>query len=183
MTLATLLAGPVTAAAAGLLGVRLRSDIGGETVVVRITETEAYGGATDPASHAYRGRSARNASMFAAAGTAYVYRAYGIHWCLNVATGSAGEGCAVLLRGAEPVAGEDLIRHRRGRSDRLLDGPGKLAQALGVTGSADGTDLLGPGDLRLLPGGKPARVDRRPRVGISAATERRWRFLAVGCDG
>ncbi len=174
------LAGPVLAAAEGLLGWALRSEIERRPVVVVLTEVEAYDGPDDPASHAYRGRTARNASMFAAPGTAYVYRSYGIHWCLNVATGPEGSGSAVLLRGGIVIEGEEVAVARRGRRDHLADGPGKLAQALGVTRDlVDGTSLLGGGPLTL---GERATdlegtVLATPRVGISKAADRPWRFV------
>jgi DNA-3-methyladenine glycosylase len=177
--LASLLAGDVVAAARGLLGRRLRSEIGGLACEVVLTEVEAYGGDDDPASHGFGGRTTRNASMFRAAGTLYVYRSYGIHWCLNAVTGAVGEPAAVLLRGARPVLGEEHMRRRRGRADHLCDGPGKLAQALGVTGEQDGTSLL-EGPVWLV-GEPPARrrIAAGPRVGISRATESPWRFRLV----
>ena len=177
--LSALLGGDVVAAARGLLGQRLRSEIGGVVCEVLLTEVEAYGGADDPASHGFGGRTLRNASMFRVAGTLYVYRSYGMHWCLNAVTGAVGEPAAVLLRGGRPVAGEEHMRRRRGRSDHLCDGPGKLAQALGVTGDQDGTSLL-DGVVRLV--GDPKAVRRivaGPRVGIARAAERPWRFRLV----
>ena len=101
--LTELLGGEVTAAARGLLGRRLTSEIGDELCVVVLTEVEAYGGEHDPASHGFRGRRKTNASMFGAAGTLYVYRSYGVHWCMNVVTGPPGEAAAVLLRAGRPV--------------------------------------------------------------------------------
>jgi DNA-3-methyladenine glycosylase len=179
--LQSLLQGPVLEAARGLLGSRLRSEIEGDITEIEITEVEAYDGTNDPASHAYRGPTARNGSMFAEPGTAYVYRSYGVHWCLNVATGELDHGAAVLLRGGEPVTGIDVMERRRGRRQNLSDGPGKLAQALGVTGDLDGIDLLDSGPLRLIPGRPPTRpVLATPRIGISKAIDRRWRFV-VSC--
>lgn len=173
--LAALLAGEVTAAARGLLGRRLRSEIGGVTCEVALTEVEAYGGPDDPASHGFAGRSRRNASMFGPPGTLYVYRSYGVHWCMNVVTGPAGEAAAVLLRAGVPVEGEEHMRRRRGHADHLCDGPGRLAQALGVDGSRDGTSLL-DGPVRLLGEPSPDPVVAGPRVGISRAVDRPWRF-------
>jgi DNA-3-methyladenine glycosylase len=179
--LAPLLAGDVVAAARGLLGARLQSLLGGEASEVILVEVEAYGGNDDPASHGHRGLTARNASMFAPAGTLYVYRSYGVHWCMNVVTGVEGRASAVLLRGGIPVAGEEIMRHRRGRSDHLTDGPGKLSQALGVTGDEDGIDLLGDGPVRLLEGEAPGgRVEATVRVGITRAPDRPWRFVLRG---
>ncbi len=182
-SLVSLLAGPVLEAAHGILGMRLRSEIGGEIVEVALTEVEAYGGAEDAASHAHRGRTARNTSMFAAPGTAYVYRSYGVHWCLNVAAGPEGVGSAVLLRGAVPLVGESVIVRRRGRSDHLTDGPGKLCQSLGVTGEQDGVSLL-DGRLRLLPG-EPmvGTVLATPRIGITKAENLPWRFVVAKTAG
>ncbi len=161
-----------------LLGCLLATDFGVRTVV-RLTEVEAYGGEADPASHAYRGPTARNASMFGAPGTLYVYRSYGIHWCMNIVTGEPGIGCAVLLRGGEIVEGHESIVARRGRSDHLTDGPGKLTQALGVTGDHDGTDVFtGPVMLRA-PHGDPPRWMASPRIGISKAIDRPWRFVTT----
>jgi DNA-3-methyladenine glycosylase len=177
-SLAELLAGPVPEAAMGLLGRRLVSHVGGVRCDVLLTEVEAYGGADDPASHAHRGPTARNASMFGPGGTLYVYRSYGVHWCLNVVSGPEGEASAVLLRGGIPVAGESEMRRRRGRPDHLTDGPGKLAQALAVTGSHDGTWLLGGGEVEIL--GSPqvgGAVVTGPRIGVSRASERPWRFV------
>ena len=177
--LAALLAGDVVAAARGLLGRRLRSEIGGVACELVLTEVEAYGGADDPASHGSGGRTLRNASMFRAGGTLYVYRSYGMHWCLNAVTGPVGEPAAVLLRGGRPVLGEEHMRRRRSRLDHLCDGPGKLAQALGVTGEQDGSSLL-EGPVRLV--GEPAagrRIAAGPRVGITRAAERPWRFRLV----
>jgi len=178
--LAGLLAGPVVDAAVGLLGRRLVSEVGGLHCEVLLTEVEAYGGADDPASHAHRGRTLRNTSMFGPPGTLYVYRSYGVHWCLNVVTGAAGEPAAVLLRGGIPVAGEAEMRRRRGRRDHLTDGPGKLAEALGVTGEHDGSWLLGGGDVAIT--GTPAlsgAVVAGPRVGVGRAAERPWRFVVA----
>lgn len=173
------LSGPVDRVARRLLGCLLVTDFG-ERTVVAIDEVEAYGGATDQASHAYRGRTARNASMFGPAGTLYVYRSYGIHWCANVATGAAGEGQAVLIRGGRVVEGLATVVRRRRRTDHLADGPGKLTQALGITGEQDGTSVLdGPVRLEVAPGPDPALVQATPRIGISRETERPWRFVVA----
>jgi DNA-3-methyladenine glycosylase len=173
-----LLQGPVLEAARGLLGSRLRSEIEGDITEIEITEVEAYDGTNDPASHAYRGPTIRNGSMFAEPGTAYVYRSYGVHWCLNVVTGEPDHGSAVLLRGGEPVSGIPVMERRRGRRQNLSDGPGKLAQALGITGDLDGSGLLDGGPLRLMAGQVPTRpVLATPRIGISKAVDRPWRFV------
>jgi len=167
-------------AAPALLGCEIRA--GG--VAVRITEVEAYAGVgEDPASHAYRGRTARNEVMFGPAGDAYVYFVFGMHWCLNVVCGRRGDAAAVLLRAGEVVSGVDLARTRRGGRcpDRdLARGPARLATALGVDGDANGTSLVdGAGPVRLSAGGgrgaaEPIRCG--PRVGIAAAADVPWRF-------
>jgi DNA-3-methyladenine glycosylase len=172
-----LLKGEVTESARGLLGWRLCSQLEGVDCEVLLTEVEAYGGDDDPASHGFRGRSRRNAGMFGPAGTLYVYRSYGVHWCMNVVTGVEGRASAVLLRGGLPLVGEEHMCRRRGRSDHLTDGPGKLAQAMGVGGTQDGASVIG-GPVRLLAG---PPIDRRvvasPRIGITRAAERPWRFV------
>ena len=177
----SLLSGDVLTVASDLLGWTLVSDLGGATTAVTITETEAYAGAEDPASHAFRGRTGRNGSMFKRPGTLYVYRSYGIHWCMNVVVGEKGLPHAVLLRGGEPSAGVATMIRRRGRETNLADGPGKLCQAMGVTEQMDGCDLR-RGSLRLEPGpGLGSRaVVRTPRIGISRAADRHWRFVIVG---
>ena len=150
------------------------------TSVGRIIEVEAYM-AHDPASHAFRGQTRRNATMFGEVGVLYVYFTYGMHHCANVVTGSVGDGQAVLLRALAPVAGIDEMRARRpGRADRsLTDGPGKLCQALGLDLRHDGLDLCAPaspvwiGDDGLAPPGAP-RIG--PRVGISVGVELPWRW-------
>ena len=168
---------PVERAARRLLGCRLATGFGGRTAVV-IEEVEAYGGADDPASHAYRGRTARNASMFGSAGTLYVYRSYGIHWCANIVTGPAGRGEAVLIRGGRVVEGRETAERRRARPDHLADGPGKLTQALGITGNHDGGSVF-TGPVRLEPGPcpDPASVHATPRIGITKEADRLWRFV------
>lgn len=173
-----LAADSVVAAAEALLGWRLVSEVGGVRTSVLVTETEAYGGSDDPASHAHRGPTRRNRSMFGSGGSWYVYRSYGIHWCLNVVVGPEGVGMAVLLRGGVPVEGIEVMRRRRGRSDHLTDGPGKLAQALGVTGALDGASVW-ESPLWLVPAAPPrgATIERTPRVGITRAVERPWRFV------
>ncbi len=174
-----LLARPVLEVAPLMLGMIVSTAIGGEVVEVELNEVEAYVGDQDPASHAFRGRTKRNGSMFGAAGTLYVYRSYGLHWCMNVVTGAVDVPHAVLLRGGVIVRGSDAVETRRGRSDHLTDGPGKLSQALGVTGEYDGTSVL-DGPVRLSRGAdSPALCDieATPRIGISKAVDRPWRFV------
>lgn len=182
--LVALLAGPVEPAARGLLGCLLSA--GG--VAVRLTEVEAYAGtAGDAASHAYRGRTARNAVMFGPAGFAYVYFTYGMHWCVNVVTGVEGEASAVLLRAGEVVEGERVARSRRpsARShSELARGPARLCAALGLGREAYGTNLLdgtGPALLRPAPEPTdPARIRSGPRVGVTGAHDVAWRFWLDG---
>ena len=155
-------------------------------VTVRITEVEAYAGAQDPASHAYRGRTARNAVMFGPPGHAYVYFIYGMHYAVNVVCMPDGIAEAVLIRAGEVVDGLSLARTRRlstrGDAD-LARGPGRLASALGLTRELDGADLCEPdGPLTLEPG-KPvdsALIRSGPRVGVSRAAELPWRFHVHG---
>lgn len=168
----------VLTAARGLLGRRLRSTVGGVCCEVVLTEVEAYDGPNDPASHAFRGPTPRNQVMFGPPGRLYVYRSYGIHWCMNVVTGPRGRAEAVLLRGGIAVAGRPEMELRRGRAKHLTDGPGKLTQALGITGEHNGIDLLAGGEITLLDEKPvPGLIRATPRIGISRATEREWRFL------
>jgi DNA-3-methyladenine glycosylase len=159
-----------------LLGCTLLVDgVGGP-----IVEVEAYD-REDPASHGFRGRTRRNRAMFGAAGHAYVYRSYGIHWCLNLVCEDEGIAAAVLLRALEPAEGIERMRVRRGADDsRLLcSGPGKLCQALAVTGGHDGLPLDRP-PFELRASSAPIEVVDGPRVGISAAVDRPWRYGIAG---
>jgi DNA-3-methyladenine glycosylase len=159
-----------------LIGVTLLVDgVGG-----RIVEVEAYDH-EDPASHGFRGRTKRNASMFGPAGYAYVYRSYGIHWCLNLVCGSDGVPEAALVRALEPTAGLQLQRERRGVADprALCSGPGKLCQALGVTGAHDGLALDAP-PFRLAERDAVPEIVTGPRIGITQATELSWRYGLAG---
>jgi DNA-3-methyladenine glycosylase len=164
---------PAEAVAPALLGALLTLDGVGGIVV----ETEAYD-ETDPASHSFRGETARNRSMFATPGTAYVYLSYGMHWCLNAV---CRRGSAVLIRALEPTRSIDVMRQRRGMDDlRLLcAGPGRVGQALGVDRTQDGLSLLAP-PFRLEPGPSPANAVAGPRIGISKGRETPWRFGLAG---
>ena len=147
----------------------------------RVVEVEAYDG-EDPASHGFRGRTERNRSMFGPPGHAYVYRSYGIHWCLNLVCDEPGRAEAVLVRALEPTQGIQTMRGRRGvESERLLcSGPGRLCQALGVTGAHDGLPLDRPPFAVLAPDGAGPEVVRGPRVGITRAADLPWRYGLVG---
>jgi len=164
-----------------LLGRIVVSRAGGRRVAGRIVETEAYLGALDPASHAfdYR-RHPGNLSLYRPPGTWYVYRSYGIHWCANLVAGPRGEGAAVLLRALEPLEGLALMRKRRAVGpDRLLcAGPGRLAEALGLTRRLDGLAMRGS-PVSVLAGDPipVARVRRTARIGITRAADWPLRFL------
>ncbi len=175
----TLLSGDVPDVAREMLGWWITTKVSGQSTGIVICEVEAYGGAEDPASHAYRGRTTRNDSMFREPGTLYVYRSYGVHWCANIVTGRAGEASAILLRGGTPDVGIDTMELRRGRADHLADGPGKLCAALGITGDDDGTSVI-DGPVRLVAGvlQEGTTIDSGPRIGITTAIDRPWRFVA-----
>ena len=152
----------------------------------RIVEVEAYCGALDPAAHAYRGKTARNASMFGKPGLMYVYFTYGMHWCCNAVCGEQGEGVAVLLRALAPLTGLDAMRAARPacRSDRdLCRGPARLCQALGIGGAQDGIDLVGgAGGFTVASDGMPPPAEPviAKRVGITRAVEQPWRWYVSG---
>ncbi|MEV6122428.1 DNA-3-methyladenine glycosylase [Streptomyces sp. NPDC052077] len=179
------LARPAEEVAPKLLGTVLTCETPEGTVSVAITETEAYSGTADPASHAYRGRTPRNAVMFGPAGHLYVYRSHGLHWCANVVTGTNGIASAVLIRAGRVVKGEDLARERRGEgveSARLARGPGNFCRALGITGEHGGADLL-EGSSVVLSEGEPvsaALIRVGPRVGVSRAHDWQHRFHVAG---
>jgi DNA-3-methyladenine glycosylase len=159
-----------------LIGATLLVDGVGGVVV----EVEAYD-AEDPASHGYGGLTARNAAMFGPPGHAYVYRSYGIHWCLNLVCEAEGRASAVLVRALEPTAGLDVMRARRGlEPERLLcAGPGRVCQALGVTRAHDALPLDEP-PFALAPRAGEQEVLAVPRIGITRAAELRWRYVAAG---
>jgi DNA-3-methyladenine glycosylase len=164
--------------AVDLLGCSLVHDADGGRVSGVIVETEAYR-PDDPACHAYKGPTMRNRTMFGRAGLAYVYLSYGTHHLINVVCEGEGVGSAVLIRALRPVEGRDSMTRRRGRPDKLCDGPGKLSQALGVDLSLDGCDLS-KGPLRIEWGEEPeAEIIATTRIGITRGVELPWRYLVV----
>jgi DNA-3-methyladenine glycosylase len=171
--LVAVLSRPVLDVAPRLLGAILRH--GG--VAVRLTEVEAYDGANDPGSHAYRGPTRRNQVMFGPAGHLYVYFTYGMHHCANIVCGSEGTASAVLMRAGEVVEGIDTARARRGNhADRdLARGPARLCSALGLDLTHNGLDLS-TGALTLGPSIGPERISTGPRVGLRHAVDLPWRF-------
>ena len=164
----------------------VREEPGLPRVAARIVEVEAYCGSEDAGSHAFRGRTPRNATMFGPPGHLYVYFTYGMHWCANVVGANVDDASAVLLRAAAPVDGIELMRSRRprARSDReLCAGPARLCQAFAITGALDHADLL-RGQVRVLDDGvaPPASPGITTRVGLSAGRgdEHPWRFVVPG---
>jgi len=162
-------------------------------VAGRIVEVEAYRGASDPASHAFRGLTARNAVMFGPPGHLYVYFTYGMHYCCNVVCGPAGVASAVLIRALAPLSGVEVMRSRRERRRALRDrdlcsGPGKLCEALALDRNHDGVDLLSrSGPVRLVDNGVPApdgaSLGTGPRIGLAAGlatASEPWRFFVRG---
>lgn len=186
------LAAPVLDVAPRLLGALVTTSLPEGVVTVRLTEVEAYDGEADPGSHAYRGRTARNAVMFGPAGFLYVYRHLGLHVCANVVTGVEGRASAVLLRAGEVVDGAELARERRLRRGvvradvDLARGPARLADALGIGLEHGGTDVVdGRGPVRLRPAAVAATDwATGPRVGVSGvggdAARHPWRFWLPG---
>ncbi len=170
--------------ARALLGRLIVRETRATRLIGRIVEVEAYGGAGDPASHAFRGETRRNRTMFGPPGHAYIYFTYGMHHCLNVVTGEGGVPSAVLIRALEPIAGLASMARRRGAMarERLARGPGCVARAMGLTSAEDGADLTcGPLWLPALPPKRGGlRVARSARIGISRALNRRWRFYLAG---
>ena len=199
---------PSVEVAPDLLGSVLEHETADGLVAVELTEVEAYAGRSDPASHAYRGKTARNAVMFGPPGHAYVYFTYGMHFCVNVVClGEEGSASAVLLRAGRVIAGEELACARRTRGTTaiaprdLARGPARLCQALGIDRSQNGADmvsagsplrmlsgagnparsaLLAPGDETLIHPATPRRIVTGPRVGVSSAAEIPWRFWYDG---
>lgn len=147
----------------------------------RLVEVEAYH-QSEPAAHSFRGPTARNSVMFGPPGYAYVYRSYGIHWCLNFVCEPAGAAGAVLIRAIEPTAGLAAMRRRRGLSDErlLCSGPGRLCEALGISGRHNGLSLTSPPFEIFAGDGKVAEVVAGPRIGITKAVDLPWRYGEKG---
>ncbi len=168
-----------TAAARALVGSRLVHG----TVAGMIVETEAYAAEDDPACHACRSRTPRTEIFWGDGGRAYVYLCYGLHWCLNAVAHEPGKGGVVLLRAVSLETGLDLARQRRqsrDRDERLTSGPARLTQAFGVTGALNATDLT-RGELRIEAAKRPpGPVASGPRIGISKAVSKPWRFWLRG---
>ncbi|SDH43793.1 DNA-3-methyladenine glycosylase [Rhodococcus triatomae] len=159
-----------------------------DDVEMEIVEVEAYGGDPDgpwpdPAAHSYRGPTPRNSVMFGPAGRLYVYRSYGLHFCMNVSTGPPGTASAVLLRAGRVLRGDESVRARRGGARPRRDwarGPGNLGSATGISLDDNGADLFDPASRVRLGLGDAARWESGPRVGVSAASERPWRLWIPG---
>ncbi len=180
---------PVLSVAPWLLGCVLVHDSADGPVAAEIVETEAYLGESDPASHAFRGQTARNAVMFGPAGHAYVYFTYGMHFCVNLVCQRPGEAAAVLLRAGRVVEGTGLAAARRGPAARapagardLARGPAKLCQALAIGRAQNGADVCDQGSpLRVLgPAELAGAISRGPRVGVRLGAEQPWRFWLTG---
>jgi len=176
---------PALDVAPDLLGCVLEHETPAGLVAVRLTEVEAYMGAADPASHAYRGRTTRNAVMFGPPGHAYVYFTYGMHFCVNLVCLPVGTASAVLLRAGQVIAGEELARSRRQRTGSVLParelarGPARLCQALAIDRVQDGADVCAA-ESALRVSKTKARCEIKvlsgPRVGVSSGAEVPWRF-------
>jgi DNA-3-methyladenine glycosylase len=177
---------PATEVAPELLGCVLTHQTPDGTVAAELTEVEAYMGSIDPAAHSYRGRTARNAVMFGPPGHVYVYFTYGMHFCVNLVCGPGNTPTAVLLRAGRIVAGEELARARRPSSRRPADlarGPALLCQALGIDMAQNGADACAPeSDIRVTSGTviSAEKILHGPRVGISKAADRPWRYWIEG---
>jgi DNA-3-methyladenine glycosylase len=190
---------PATEVAPGLLGCVLEHETAAGLVAVRVTEVEAYMGAADSASHAYRGRTQRNAVMFGPPGYAYVYFTYGMHFCVNLVCSPEGTASAVLLRAGQVIAGEELARERRASAGRasagrasagrsqlqesinLASGPARLCQALDIDRSLDGADVCAARSaLRVRGTTDRYEIKTGPRVGVSTAAEVAWRYWIAG---
>jgi DNA-3-methyladenine glycosylase len=183
---------PSVLVAPDLVGCVLEHQTAAGLVAVELTEVEAYAGEADPASHAYHGRTRRNAVMYGPPGHAYVYFTYGMHFCVNLVCLPEGSASAVLLRAGTVIEGQDLARTRRAKSAAavaprdLARGPARLCQALGIDRSLDGADVCAAGlplRIRWPDAGstdRSAKIISGPRVGIAQAAEVPWRFWLDG---
>ncbi len=180
------LAGDALRIAPALLGRVIVSESAEGRVAVRLTEVEAYRGADDPASHAFRGLTRRNSIMFDEPGHLYTYFVYGMHWCANIVTGQIGHPSAVLLRAGEVVAGQDLAAARRSgrtRQEHLARGPAGLASVLGLAAGQNGADLCAADSslsIRIGFPTPPDLVQAGPRVGVNVGADLAWRFWERG---
>jgi DNA-3-methyladenine glycosylase len=180
------LARPALVMAPRLLNAVVASDVGGVRVAARLTEVEAYEGLDDPASHAFRGRTPRTGVMFGPPGHLYCYFTYGMHWCANIVCGVDGVAAAVLMRAGEIVDGIEVARARRPAARRDVDlgrGPARLASCLGLGADQNGLDLCDPASpvrLESRPARRVPAIAAGPRVGITAAADRAWRFSLPG---
>jgi DNA-3-methyladenine glycosylase len=172
--------------ARNLLGKLITRDLNGERLTGRITEIEAYLGLSDPASHSFIGKTARNAVLFGPPGFSYVYFIYGMHYCLNFSCEPDGEPGGVLIRALQPIAGLETMSRLRGLSapikpKLLCSGPGRLCQAMGITLTENGLDVTrAKSPLRVLDDGfRPASISVTPRIGISKAVDMPLRFVAT----
>ncbi len=177
---------PADTVARELLGKAVRSTVGGELTAGRIVEAEAYLGAEDPASHAFAMRRHRgNQSIYGAPATWYVYRSYGIHWCLNLVCRGPAAGAAVLIRALEPLQGLPQMALRRGQDDprQFCSGPGKLTMALGIEGSLDGQamDARCPVTVIDAPDGEIGATAVTTRIGITKAADWPLRYVLADC--
>ncbi|MHB8380406.1 MAG: DNA-3-methyladenine glycosylase [Acidimicrobiales bacterium] len=172
---------PVDVVARELIGSHMRVRVEDEVLDARIIETEAYGGMDDPASHAFRGPTPRSAVMFGPAGYLYVYRSYGIHWCMNVVTQEVGTASAVLLRAAQILGTGETTGVAQAVVCR---GPGNLTRALGITGVDNGVDCCDPtGKVSFIRSANEVErgeIAQSARVGVSRARERQWRYFLGG---
>jgi DNA-3-methyladenine glycosylase len=177
---------PVLEVAPDLLGRVVSTRTPEGLVAVRLTEVEAYDGPNDPGSHAYRGRTPRNAVMFGEPGHVYVYFTYGMHYCMNLVCGPPGTASAVLLRAGAVILGEELARLRRTTAAAAVDlarGPARLTMALGIDRTLDGADACDPNGTLVVSAGEPAdptAVRTGPRTGVTGGATRPWRFWISG---
>lgn len=179
--LQNLLEQPAEIVAPLLLGCILERKIAGQTIRVRIIETEAYD-ESDAASHSYKAKTSRTNVMFGPAGRLYVYFTYGIHYCCNIVTGREGEGSAVLVRAVEPLEGVEFMKMNRNKSGLdLSNGPAKLCQALTIDKNLNGHNLQhSPLILRPQPALSTTKITQTTRIGIAKAVDRPWRFYITG---